>query len=154
MPSWAINSTKLSNYKQFTKMVETLNNAETAQLGIGAVSSSGFLSLTENRFRNFLEEFGNAAERYENGKNIIVYTLHRKIDNNFNISYHLEFPQKNVKFNFWFDKISYLNSTESVTISFFNGNELQEKNRLKNILTTKCLNQLKSKVDEIFDLCR
>ena len=123
-------------------------------LRLGDVSSSGFLSLTENRFRSFLGEFGNAAERYENGKKIIVYTLLRKIDNNFNLSYHLEFPQKNVKFNFWFDKISYLNSTENVTISFFNGNELQEKNRLKNILTTKCFNQLKSKVDEIFDLYR
>lgn len=135
-------------------MVETLNNAEIAQLGIGAVSSSGFISLTENRFRGFLEEFGNAAERYENGEKIVVYTLHRKTDNNFNLSYHLEFPQKKVKFNFWFDKISYLNSTESVTVSFFNRNEIQEKNRLKNILTTKCLNQLKSKVNEIFDLYR
>jgi hypothetical protein len=40
MPSWAINSKKLSNYIKLSKMVETLNNAETAQLGIGAVSSS------------------------------------------------------------------------------------------------------------------
>ena len=40
MPSWAINSTKFSNYKQLTKMVETLNNAETAQLNISAVSCS------------------------------------------------------------------------------------------------------------------
>lgn len=135
-------------------MVETLNNAETAQLGIAAVSSSGFISLTEKRFRQFMSEFGNGAERYENGKKIIVYTLHGKIDNNFKLSYHLEFPQQNVQFNFWFDKKSYLNSNESVTISFFNGNELQEKNRLKNILTTKCLTQLKSKVDEIFDLYR
>jgi hypothetical protein len=150
MPSWAINSTKLSNYKQLIKMVETLNNAETAQLGIGAVSSSGFLSLSENRFRGFFEEFGNAAERYENGKKVVVYTLHRKIDNNFNLSYHLEFPQKKVKFNFWFEKISYLNSKESVTISFHNSNEPLEKNRLKNVLTTNCLNELKSKVNEVF----
>lgn len=135
-------------------MVETLNNAETAQLGIGAVSSSGFLGLTENRFRDFFEEFGNAAERYENGEKIVVYTLHRQIDNNFKLSYHLEFPQKKVKFNFWFKKISYLNSKESVTISFHNGNEPLEKNRLKNILTTNCFNELKLKVNEIFTLYR
>jgi len=131
-------------------MVETLNNAESAQLGIGAVSGSGFLSLTENRFRYFFEEFGNASETYENGKKVIIYTLHRKIDNNFNLSYHLEFPEKKVKFNFWFEKISYLNSKENVTIAFHNSNELLEKNRLKNILTTNCLNELKSKVNEIF----
>ena len=59
-------------------MVETLNTAEAAQLGIGAVSSSGF-NLTENRFREFFEDFGNGAERYENGEKVIVYTLHRKI---------------------------------------------------------------------------
>lgn len=135
-------------------MVETLNIAETAKFGIGAVSSSGFISLTENRFRSFFEEFGNAAERYENGEKIIIYTLHKKIDNNFNLSYHLEFPLKKVKFNFWFDKISYLNSNESVTISFFNGNELQEKYRLKNILTTNNLNELKQKLYEIFNLYR
>ena len=40
MPSWAINSTKLSNYIKLNKMEKTLNNAETAQLGIGAVSGS------------------------------------------------------------------------------------------------------------------
>lgn len=135
-------------------MVETLNNGETAQFGIAAVSSSGFRSFTEYRFRSFFEEFGNAAERYENGSKIVIYTLHRKIDNNFNLSYHLKFPTKNVKFNFWLKKISYLNSTESVTVSFFNGNELQEKNRLKNILTTKCFNQLKTKVNEIFEQYR
>ena len=135
-------------------MVETLNNAETAQLGIGAVSGCGFLSLTENRFRCFFEEFGNTAERYEDGEKIVVYTLHRKIDNNFNLSYHLEFLQKKVKFNFWFEKISYVNSKESVTISFHNSNEPLEKNRLKNILTTNCLNELKSKVNEIFTLYR
>jgi hypothetical protein len=129
-------------------MAETLNNAEIAQLGIGAVSSSGF-HLTENRFREFMSEFGNAAETYDNGKKVIVYTLHRKIDNNFNLSYHLEFPQKKVQFNFWFEKISYLNSKESVTISFHNSNEILEKNRITNVLTTNCLNELKSKVDEI-----
>jgi len=134
-------------------MAETLNNAEPTQFGIGAVSSSGF-NLTENRFREFMSEFGNGAERYENGKKVVVYTLHRKIDNNFNLSYHLEFPTKNVKFNFWFEKISYINSKESVTISFHNSNERLEKNRLKNILTTNNLNELKSKVNEIFALYR
>ena len=122
-------------------------------LRIGAVSSSGF-NLTENRFREFFSEFGNAAESYENGKKVIVYTLQRKIDNNFNLSYHLAFPQKKVQFNFWFEKISYLNSKESVTISFHNSNEPLEKNRLKNILTTNCLNELKSKVNEIFTIYR
>jgi len=106
-------------------------------------------NITEKRFREFFEELGNAAERYENGKKVIVYTLHRKIDNNFNLSYHLEFPQKNVKFNFWFEKINYLNSRESVTISFHNPNE-HGVNRLKSILSTDCINELKAKVDEIF----
>lgn len=126
-------------------MKETLNIAEPAQLGIGAVSSSGF-NLTENRFREFMSEFGNASEKYENGNKIFVYTLIRKTDNNFNLSYHLEFPQKKVQFNFWFEKLNYLNSTENVTVSFFNGN------KLKNILTTKCLNQLKTQVNDIFNL--
>lgn len=106
----------------------------------------GVGNITENRFREFMSEFGNTAETYENGKKVIVYTLHRKIDNNFNISYHLEFPQKKVQFNFWFDKI---NLKERVTISFYNSNEV-EKSRLKNVLTTNCLNELKSKVDGIF----
>ena len=39
MPSWAINSTKLSNYIKLNKMDETSKNNETAQLGIGGVSS-------------------------------------------------------------------------------------------------------------------
>jgi hypothetical protein len=129
------------------------NDNENPILRIGAVSSSGF-HLTENRFSEFMSEFGNAAETYENGKKVIVYTLYRKIDNNFNLSYHLVFPQKKVQFNFWFEKISYLNSKESLTISFHNSNEILENNRLKNVLTTNCLNQLKSKVNEIFTLYR
>lgn len=134
-------------------MVKTLNNVEPDQLGIAAVSSSGF-NITENRFREFFNDFGNGAERCENGIKVVVYTLHRKIDNNFNISYHLEFPTKNVKFNFWFEKISYINSKESVTISFHNSNEPLEKNILKNIFTTNNLNELKSKVNEMFALYR
>ena len=39
MPSWANNSTKMSNYIKLNKMEDTLKNNETAQLGIGAVSS-------------------------------------------------------------------------------------------------------------------
>ena len=93
---------------------------------------SGSVSyLTEKRFRELFSGFGNSAEYFKNGSKVIVYTLNRKIDNNFNISYHLKFPAKNIQFNFWFDKISYLNSKESVTISFFNGNE--QKDKLKNI---------------------
>ena len=42
MPSWAINSTKLSNYKNFNKMEETLSTKQTAQLGIGAVMHREF----------------------------------------------------------------------------------------------------------------
>ena len=129
------------------------NTTQPTIAGEACVSSSGF-HLTENRFREFMSEFGNAAETYDNGKKVIIYTLIRKIDNNFNLSYHLEFPQKNVQFNFWFEKISHLNSSESVTISFFNGNELYEKNRLKNILKTNHLNELKSKVSELFTLYR
>lgn len=112
--------------------------------------SGSVSSLTENRFRELFSGFGNCAERYENGNKVIVYTLNRNIDNKFNLSYHLKFPQKNIQFNFWFDKISYLNSKESVSISFFNGNEPKEKDRLKHILTTTYLNELKKKVDELF----
>ena len=114
-------------------------------------SVSGSVLLTENRFRELFSEFGNCAERYENGSKIIIYTLNRNIDNKFNLSYHLKFPLKNIQFNFWFDKISYLNSKESVTVSFCNGNEKFEKDRLTNILTTTSLDKLKSKVYELFN---
>ena len=114
-----------------------------------AVSGSVF-QLTENKFRELFSEFGNCAELYENGKKVVIYTLNRNIDNKFSLSYHLKFPQKNIQFNFWFDKISYLNSKESVSISFFNGNEPKGKDRLKHILTTNCLNEFKKKVDELF----
>lgn len=119
------------------------------QLLENAVSGS-VSSLTEKRFREFFSEFGICAERYENGSKVVIYTLNRNIDNKFNLSYHLKFPKKNIQFNFWFDKISYLNSKESVSISFFNGNEPKEEFRLKSILTTNCLNELKKKVDELF----
>lgn len=118
-------------------------------LGVTPVSGSVSL-LTENRFRELFSEFSNSSERYENGSKIIIYTLNRNIDNKFNLSYHLKFPQKNVQFNFWFEKISYLNSKESVSISFFNGNEPKEKDKLKSVLTTNCLNVLKKKVDDLF----
>lgn len=114
------------------------------------VGSSG-LHITEQRFRDFFSVFGNCADRYENGKKVVIYTLNRNIDNKFNLSYHLKFPQKNVQFNFWLDKISYLNSKESVTVSFFNGNETQEKYRLKNILKTDSLIELQTKVYELFN---
>ena len=114
-----------------------------------AVSGS-VVMLTESKFRQFFSEFGNSAESYKDGEKIISYTFNRQIDNKFNLSYHLKFPQKNVQFNFWFDKICYLNSKESVTISFFNGNEPKEKDRLKNVLTTTDFNELKSIVDDVF----
>lgn len=98
--------------------------------------------ITEYTFKNFFSRFGNTSEKYENEKKIIVYTL-KKIDNKFNISYHLEFHQKNIQLNFWFDKIN-----NSVTVSFFNGNEFIERNKLKNILTTNYLNELKIVCDK------
>jgi hypothetical protein len=44
MSSWAINSTILSNYIKPNKMSETSKNNETAQLGIGGVSTRELLS--------------------------------------------------------------------------------------------------------------
>jgi hypothetical protein len=43
MPSWAINSTKLSNYIKLNKMEETSKNNETAQLDIGGVITRLFV---------------------------------------------------------------------------------------------------------------
>lgn len=42
MPSWAINSTNLSNYIKLNKMQEILNTKQTAQLGIGGVMHREF----------------------------------------------------------------------------------------------------------------
>ena len=112
---------------------------------------SGSVSyLTENRFRELFSGFENSAEYFENGSKVIVYTLNKKIDNNFNLSYHLKFPAKNVQFNFWFDKINYLNSKESVSISFFNDNEPKQKDKLKTIFYTSDFNKLKQKVNDLF----
>lgn len=113
-------------------------------------SVSGSVLLTENRFREFMSKFPNASESYNDGIKIVNYEFWRQIDNNFNLSYHLKFPKKNVQFNFWFDKISYINSKESVSISFWNGNEKFEKDRLKQILNTTFLNELEEKVNELF----
>lgn len=124
-------------------------NTQTEQLLETTVSGSISL-LTENRFRQFFSDFPNGSEGWENGKKVVFYTLNRNIDNNFNLSYHLKFPQKNVQFNFWFDKICFLNSKENVTISFFNGNESNEEYRLQNILTTSDFNILKEKVNDLF----
>ena len=126
-----------SNTKQAPQFLETAVSGSVSQL-------------SENRFRQFFSEFANASEGWENGKKVVFYTLNRNIDNNFNLSYHLKFPQKNVQFNFWFDKICHLNSKESVSISFFNGNEPKEEFRLKSILTTSDFNILKEKVNELF----
>ena len=129
--------------------MEDSKNTQTEQVLETTVSGSVSL-LTENRFRQFFSDFPNGSEGWENGKKVVFYTLNRNIDNNFNLSYHLKFPQKNVQFNFWFDKICYLNSKENVTISFFNGNESNEEYRLQNILTTSDLNILKEKVNDLF----
>ncbi len=116
-----------------------------------AGDGSNGLYLTELRFREFFSDLQNGCDRYENGKRIFVYTLHRKIDNKFSLSYHLAFPQRGVQFNFWFDKISYLNSNESVTVSFHNRNEKFEKDRLKDVLKTNSLNELKTKINDLFN---
>lgn len=102
------------------------------------------MQITEQRFRDYFEEFPNQFGD--------IYTMQRKIDNDFNLSYHLNFKQKNIQYNFWLEKLSYLNSTESVTISFFNGNEKFEKDKLKTISKTCNLNELKEKVNELLKL--
>ena len=130
-------------------MTKVSKKSQTKQSCKNGVRGSVYL-LTENRFRQFFSKFGNASEGWENGKKVIFYTLNRNIDNNFNLSYHLKFPQKNVQFNFWFDKICYLNSKESVSISVFNGNEPKQEFRLKSILTTSDFNILKEKVNDLF----
>ncbi|SNA84024.1 hypothetical protein FI070_440005 [Flavobacterium psychrophilum] len=107
-------------------------------------------TLTEARFRKLMDSLPNASERRENGVIENNYTLSKYIDHNFSISYHLKFPKKNVQFNFWFEKNSYLNATESVTISFHNGNERNEELRLTNVLETSDFNSLEKKLKEIF----
>ena len=126
--------------------INLLHNSQSCQTSV----SRSVLSLTEARFRQFMSDFPNGSESYVDGKKTILYTFHRNIDNKFNLSYHLKFHQKNIQFNFWFEKICYLNSNESVTISFFNGNEPKEIFRLKNILSTSNLEVLKQKVKDIF----
>ena len=44
MPSWAINSKKLSNYIKLNKMDDNTITVETAQLGTGGMSSTWFLT--------------------------------------------------------------------------------------------------------------
>jgi hypothetical protein len=105
--------------------------------------------ITENIFREFMNKIPNAIERFVNGKKIINYQFCKKFDNNFNLSYHLKFNQKNVQFNFWFDKISF-NSKESVSIVIFDGNEPNKDLRLKDVLTTSGFNVFKEKVKNIF----
>ena len=109
--------------------------------------------MTENQFIEVLKPYGNGAYRYdfEKQRSVDIYTLHRGTDNNFNLSYHLKFPQKNVAYNFWYEKHSYINSVPEVTISFWNGNEKREKDRLKNIFYTKNADEFENKVKEIFE---
>lgn len=106
--------------------------------------------MTESKFKGCFSEYGNEAERYENGSCLKIYTLHRGINNDFNMSYHLKFPQKKIQFNFWYEKESYINSTPKVIVSFFNGNETDKYKKLKNIFQTANHQELKSKIEEIF----
>ena len=107
------------------------------------------LPLTEFRFRELLSQLPNCCEKYVFGKKNTIYTCNIGCDNKFSLSYHLSFPQIGVKFNFWFDKISFMNSKEVATVSFYNKNEILEKNRLKNILKTSCSNELKTLLNNI-----
>jgi len=50
MPSWAINSTKLSNYIKINRMSETSKTNKTDQLGIGGVSTSVSVPVVRVRF--------------------------------------------------------------------------------------------------------
>ena len=108
--------------------------------------------MTENQFTELFSKYGNACEYYDKEKQeqVTVYNLWRGPDNKFSLSYHLKFPQKNVQFNFLLDRLSYINSKESVTISFYNGNKKHEKDKLKNIFTTRNINDLKKEVERIF----
>jgi hypothetical protein len=108
-----------------------------------------FVNITENRFRDFMNKIPNASESYKNGKKTVNYEFYRITDNNFSLSYHLKFTQKNIQFNFWFDKISYLNSKEIIAISFFDGNKPNDKFSLKNILTTSDFNVFKAKIESL-----
>jgi hypothetical protein len=109
-----------------------------------------FIQLTELKFKSLLSEFGNRAERYENGIKTIRYTLVRMTDNNFNLSYHLKFTKANIQINFWFEKNSYLNSKEYVNVSIFNRNETFEDDKLKNILKTSDFLLFKETVNNLF----
>ena len=52
MPSWAINSKNFQYQIKFNKMEETSKNNETAQLGIGAVSTRYFFVCTMGKNTN------------------------------------------------------------------------------------------------------
>ncbi len=52
MPSWAINSKNFQYHIKFNKMEETSKNNETAQLGIGAVSTRYFFVCTMGKNPN------------------------------------------------------------------------------------------------------
>ena len=109
------------------------------------------MQITENRIRDFFSQIPNSSENYENGKTIVNYNFYSIKDNNFNISYHLYFPQKNINYNFWFDKISYINSIERISISFNNNNEKFEGDKLKRILQTTDFDLFKTKFKEIIE---
>jgi hypothetical protein len=82
------------------------------------------LQLTEKRFREFCDNVGHSY----------THSFCRKIDNEFNLSYHYRLYGSPLTFNFWFDKKSYVNSRESLTVSR-NDSSADKWNRLKNIYT-------------------
>jgi hypothetical protein len=88
------------------------------------------MNITEKRFR----------ELFENKTNNSIY---KYFDDEFKISYHI--VKENVKYNIYFKKISYLNSTEKVSIAKYDFNT----KKLKNILETADFNIFKDKLNEI-----
>ena len=109
--------------------------------------------MTENQFIEILKPYGNGASRFdfEKQRSVDIYYLHKGSDHIFSMSYHLTFPEKNVKYNFWYEKQSYINSVPKVTISFWNGKEKRENDRLKNIFDTENADEFENKVKEIFE---
>jgi len=104
--------------------------------------------MTEKSFREFFDRLPTWSEKRIDWNIVTVFQLFRKIDNTFNLSYHLYFPQKWINFNFWFEKISYINSHEKVTVSMFNKNGKSDK--LRNIFSTDILKELEEKVSDLF----
>ena len=99
--------------------------------------------MTEKQIREFFEEFPNKFGD--------IYTFSRKIDNEYMLSYHLKLSKENIQYNFWFEKLNYLNSTENIRISIFDGNVKFRKDELKTILKTDNFDKFKEMLDNIFE---